>query len=74
MSEISNTSDLRKMLLEVIDSVKSGKMDPKQAQAIANISSKVLASCKVDLDMLRFNAVEGNTVKAGQKVLQLVNS
>jgi hypothetical protein len=62
------------MLIGAIEMVKENKMDPRQAQAVANLSSKVLQSCKVDLDMLRFNAIEGNTTKAGEKVLQLVNA
>jgi len=73
MPDIRNTADLRVMLLETIRGVKEKSIDPKEAHAIANLSSKVLQSAKLDLDVIRFNAQEGITIKAGEKVLQLVN-
>lgn len=71
---IQNTADLRKMLLESIEAVKEGTMDPRQAHAIGNLSSKVIQSAKLDLDVLKYNMLENTSVKAGEKVLQLVNN
>lgn len=71
---IRNTSDLRKMLLETIEGVRSGSVDPKQANAIATLSSKVLQSARLDLEMMRFNVQNDEVANAGQKVLQLVSA
>lgn len=71
---ITNTSDLRKMLLETIAGVKSGKIEPRQASAIAALSSKILQSAKLDLEALRYNSSENAVEKAGQRVLQLVSA
>lgn len=73
MVELKNTSELREMLLETINSVRTGKTDPRSAQAIANLSSKILQSAKLDLDVLKFNVANQGLAKAGEKVLQLVN-
>ena len=70
---IKNTADLREMLIQTIEGVKDGKVDPRQAQAIANLSSKILHSAKLDLEVIRFNSIHEGTMKAGDKVLQLVN-
>jgi hypothetical protein len=71
---IKNTSDLRAMLLESIEAVKNGTMEPKQAHAIGGLSAKVIQSAKLDLDVLKFNLISESAVKAGEKVLQLVNN
>ena len=61
------------MLLESIEAVKNGSMEAKQAHAISNLSAKVIQSAKLDLDVLKYNMLSESTVKAGEKVLQLVN-
>lgn len=71
---IKNTSELRQMLLETIEQVKAGSLDPKQAHAISNLSSKVIQSAKLDLEVLKYNALSDGANKAGDKVLQLVNA
>jgi len=70
---IRNTSDLRTMLLETIEAVRTGTMEAKAAHAISNLSAKVIQSAKLDLDVLKYNANSDNAIKAGDKVLQLVN-
>lgn len=71
--KIKNTIELRQMLLETIQDVKDGKTDFRQAKAIADISSKILQSVKIDLEVLKYNANSAHVDKAGEKVLQLVN-
>lgn len=73
MAVIKNTSELREMLLETIGMVRDGKTEPRQAQAIANLSSKILQSAKLDLEVLKFNSSDSATLKAGKNVLQLVS-
>lgn len=70
---IKTTAELRKMLLETIEAVKTGGMKPQDAAAIANLSSKILQSAKLDLEILKYNSMEGRVEKAGEKVLQLIN-
>lgn len=70
---IKNTAELRQMLLESIEAVKNGTMEPRAAHAIGNLSAKVIQSAKLDLDVMKYNNIEGHAVKAGDKVLQLVN-
>lgn len=70
---IQNTSDLRRMLLDSIEAIKSGTMEPRAAHAISNLSAKVIQSAKLDLDVLKYNVLNEGATKAGEKVLQLVN-
>lgn len=71
---IKNTQDLRKMLIDSIQDVREGKLDPRDAMAISQLSSRVLQSAKLDLDVLKHNIKNTEVGKAGDKVLQLVNS
>ena len=57
MATVESTDDLRKVLLETIESVKVGSMSPQSANAIANLTGKVIQSAKLDLEFLRL----GNT-------------
>ena len=55
-SAVRNTSDLRKLLLESIDGVRNGKVDHRQAQAISALSSRILQSARLDLDVMKMAA------------------
>jgi hypothetical protein len=70
---ITNTEELRKMLLDTIEDVRTNKMEPKHAQAIAHLSGKILQSAKLDLDVIKHNSTTKENLKAGEKVLQLVS-
>lgn len=48
---VQNTQDLRAMLLDTIDGVRRGKIDPRQGQAISQLSHRVLQSARLDLYM-----------------------
>lgn len=72
--QIKTTAELRSMLLEEIENVRSGKSDARKAHAISNLASKILQSAKLDLDMMRFNIANDGAEKSSHKVLQLVNS
>lgn len=52
-STVRNTSDLRKLLLEAIEGVRKGKVDHRQAQAISALSSRILQSARLDLDVMK---------------------
>lgn len=56
MEPISNTSDLRQMLLDTIADVRSGKTTPSTALVVAKISTTILQTAKLDLDFARFAA------------------
>lgn len=72
--KITNTNDLRSMLLETIDDVRSGSIDPKQARTIAALATTVLHSAKLDLDFMRFDAENDNLQKPQKSALTLVAS
>lgn len=54
-TKVKNTSDLRSLLLDTIDGVRSGKIEPRQAQAISNLSCRILQSAKLDLEVAKMN-------------------
>ena len=70
--KVETTTDLRRMLIETIDGVRSGKVDPKQAHAISGLSGRVLQSAKLDLEFLRFQREEGKLGTTESKALRLV--
>lgn len=53
--DIKNTAELRAMLLKTIEDVRSGVIDAKSAGAISNLSSKIIQSAKLDLDVMKAN-------------------
>lgn len=53
MTVVRNTSDLRALLIDAIEGVRKGKLDPKQAQAIGGLSGRILQSAKLDLEVMR---------------------
>lgn len=69
---IKNTADLRSMLIETIEEVRSGKLDAKQARTIAALSTTVLQSAKLDLDFLRFRASNAELDDSANNVLRLI--
>lgn len=46
---IKNTQELRDLLLESIQDVHKGTMEPKVAGAIVGLSGQVIKSCMVDI-------------------------
>jgi len=71
-AKLANTGDLRKMLIETIQQVRDGVIEPSQARTIAALSTTILQSAKLDLDFLRFHAANDTLSKAGQDVLPLL--
>ena len=54
------------MLIETIQQVRSGELDPAKARTIASLSTTILQSAKLDLDFLRFHVANedlGNKVR-----------
>lgn len=50
---VKNTADLRTLLIETIEGVKDGSIEPRKATAIGALTGKILQSAKLDLDVLR---------------------
>lgn len=48
----TKTGELRETLISAIEDVKSGKMDPNKANAIAKLASQINESLKVELDAI----------------------
>lgn len=72
-NSITNTADLRKMLIETIEGVKAGTIDQQQASAISQLSGKILMSARLDLDAIRLNSQSEGRIASGTSVLQLVS-
>ncbi len=47
---MENIRDLRDSLLESFEQLKAGKLEPKRAKEITNMSGKIILSAKVELD------------------------
>lgn len=70
--KIKTTGELREMLIETIQQVKDGALEPAHARTIATLSTTVLQSAKLDLDYLRFHASHESLGDAGKRVLDLI--
>ena len=53
---IKNTQELRDLLLESIEKVHKGDMEPKTAGAIVGLSGQVIKSCMVDISYAKTKA------------------
>jgi hypothetical protein len=71
-SKIKTTGELREMLIDTIQQVREGSLEPTSARTIAALSTTVLASAKLDLDYLRFHAAHESLGDAGKRVLDLI--
>ena len=62
------------MLIDTIEQVRNGSLDTKQATSVAKLSSVILNSARMDLEVMKFHAnSEGVETKAMEhKVLNLV--
>lgn len=61
---VSNTAELRSLLLSTIEGVRSGKVNPQKATAIGNLAGKVIQSARLDLEVIRLHRLAGkNGVK-----------
>lgn len=52
--DIETTGDLRSVLLETIQGVRAGDIEPRQGATIAALSRSVLQSAKLDFEVQRF--------------------
>lgn len=52
--DIKSTSDLRQVLLDTINKVRSNKIGTKEASVIATLSAKVMQSAELDLKATRY--------------------
>lgn len=46
---IKNTQELRDLLLEVIEKVKNGQLEPRVAGSIVGLSGQIVKSCLLDI-------------------------
>jgi len=47
--KLKTTADLRTALLESIEQVRSREMEPKQAQAICNLTKEVIKTAEIEI-------------------------
>ncbi len=66
-SNIKNTADLRNLLLDVIDGVRKGKVDPQQAKAISGLSSQILQSARLEFNVMKM-AMDTGAVSSPKSV------
>jgi hypothetical protein len=69
---IRNTDDLRTVLLETLELVKAGKVDPRKAGAISGLSSQVISTVRLDLDFMKLGKNNKPKLKAGGKSAPLI--
>lgn len=69
---INNTGDLRRMLINTISDVRRGRTDWPTARTVAQLSSVVLQSAKLDLEYLKF--YDRTTSVNSPKSVSLVDS
>lgn len=55
MPNVNGTSGLRTLLMETIEGVKDGTIEPRRAQAIGALTGKILQSAKLDLEVLKLS-------------------
>ena len=69
-TSISTTAELRKVLLETIQGIRSGDIDHRQGASVASLSKAVIASAKLDFEVFRYHkelslaSNDGSTLKA----------
>ena len=56
LSKVRTSTDLRNMLFEEIEQLRSDKISPQRAKATAQIATQITSSAKVDLDYHKFAA------------------
>lgn len=68
---VQNTADLRSLLMETIEGVKDGSIEPRRAQAIGALTGKILQSAKLDLEVLRLTK-QADGIGTKQFAIQLI--
>jgi hypothetical protein len=68
-SNVKNTADLRNLLLESIEGVRKGKVDHRQAQAISALSSRILQSARLDLDVMKMASEKATAAPASVSLM-----
>lgn len=65
MSKNRTTADLRETLFDVMDKVKSGNMEPRQAKAIADIADRIIETADLEL---RYSEIVSRLDRDGQDI------
>lgn len=73
-SKIKTTAELREMLIDTIESVRDGSLEPAQARTIAALSGTVLQSAKLDLDYMRFHVANQDMIESKDKAPLVLTS
>jgi len=71
MNEARTTSGLREILLNVLQDLKAGSLEPAQGHSISNVAGKILHSKKLDLEIDRFYNLIGkksNALELGSRL------
>lgn len=53
--DIKTSAELRRVLLDTIRGVRAGDVDYRQGNTVATLSKAVIASAKLDFEVLRFH-------------------
>jgi hypothetical protein len=74
MSKITNTEDLREMLLDEINKLRQGDGDPTVSRSISILAGKIIASARLDLEVQKYYGKNNpDALQNNDKVLKLVN-
>lgn len=68
---MKDITDLRETLFETIELVKSGKLDLKQANAIANLGSVIVSTAKAEAQFIKESGGVGTGFIASEKQKKL---
>lgn len=61
--QLANTADVRKMLAETIKDVRSGSVDAKKANAISALTGKIIATVRLDMEVMRLTSKDSKSIK-----------
>jgi hypothetical protein len=71
--DIQNTEDVRRVLTDEINELRTGNSNPARANAVANLTGKMLSSVKLDIDVHRY-VTSGKHQKIKSLKTQLIDT
>ena len=61
--DINNTVNVRQVLADEINDLRTGKSNPAKGNAIANLSGKILQSVKLDIEVHRYVSSDAGPIR-----------
>jgi len=65
VQEVKTINDLRSILLEEIENLRSGKTSPAAINAITNATGKVISTLKLEMDYAKMTGIKPNVLMLG---------